>query len=128
MTRDSIQKLWKEKQRSEKELVEAKKVVEEYKSFEVFLDDVVEESLGILHEGFEDYRNKINELFLDIDSALLILSVALPVVEEVIEVQDIDAPTETLPPTTYKAIIIVEALEAPVDVQPEAPTNQVEEV
>lgn len=74
--RISLQKLREEKRRLEQELVEAKeKAIQEYNSSMDFFDDVAKESLGIYHEGFEDYQKKIKELFPYINMALLFLSV-----------------------------------------------------
>lgn len=70
------------------ELKEAKeKAIEECKSFEGFFDDVVEGSVSTFHKGFIDYKNKMNELFPDINIALLIPSIIdLTEKEEAMEV------------------------------------------
>lgn len=113
----------------EKELEEAKKkVIEKYKSSDNFIYDIAEDSLDIFHEEFEDYKNKIKKLFSDIDTALLIPSIAIQSVEETIEVQDVDVPIETFLPTIFEATTIAEALETPADAKLGAPTDQVVEV
>lgn len=113
----------------EKELVEAKKkAIKEYKLFNTFFDDVVDKSSGVFHEEFDDCRNKVKELFLDIGAALLIPSITILKSEEAMEMQDIGAGVETLLSTASKAITVAEVLEAPMDAQPEAPTDQVVEI
>lgn len=88
------------------------------------MDELANKLLGVFHKGFNDYKNKVKELFPEINTTFLISSMAIPVVEEVIQVHDNNnAPTETLPPTTLEAISIVEALEAPEDALLEAPTD-----
>lgn len=55
----SLQRLWEEKEKLKKKLEEAKKkAVEEYKSFDDFLDDVAEGSVSAFHERFKDFQGE----------------------------------------------------------------------
>lgn len=83
---------------------------------------------AFFYERFKDFKNNVKELFLDIDTTFLIPSVAIVVIEEAIEVQNIGAPIEMLPLTTFEATTIAKASEAHGDAQPKAQTNQVVEV
>lgn len=54
-----ITKLQEEKKKLEKELIRVKeKAMKKYKSSDQFLDDLADESLGVFHERFKDYRKK----------------------------------------------------------------------
>lgn len=79
-------------------------MVEEYKSFENFLNDVDERSVRTFHEGFRDCQNKVKKLFPSINTTLLIPSIVDPIVEEVMEAwEDITTPIEVPSLTTPNA-------------------------
>lgn len=102
------------------------------------MDNLANKSLGVFHEGFEDWKKRVKEL-LDFVATLLILGIGVPVadeattvandtIEEATGVQDIDAPANNPLPTTSKAAIVAEALGAPMGTQLEALANQAIEV
>lgn len=78
ITRVSIQKLQEGKGRLE----ELEEVIEEYKSSEDFLDDITEGLLSAFHEIFKDCKNKVKEIFPDINVTLLIPSIRRSAEEE----------------------------------------------
>lgn len=70
-----IKKLREEKKLQEK-LVEAKeKDVKKCKSSNQFVDDLVDKSLGVFNEGFEDCKKKVKEFLLDFNTTLFISSI-----------------------------------------------------
>lgn len=61
-----------------KELARAKeKAIKEHKSFEQFSDNLADESLGVFFQGFEDCKKRMKKSFLNINIALLILSLGV---------------------------------------------------
>lgn len=105
-----------------------KKAVEEYKSSNEFLDDIVEQSIEAFHEGFKDCQSKVRKLFPIIGITLLILSVPDMTVEVAMGAQDIRMLAKDPPPTTFKAATVAKAVEAPVDAPLDISTDQAAKV
>lgn len=73
---------------------------------EDFLDDIIEGSVGTFHKELRDWKNKVKELFLEVNVALFILSITYLIEEEARKVQeDADAPTDAPPSATPEATI-----------------------
>lgn len=92
----------------EKEIKEIKeKAINEYKSSEDFLNDIVKGSLSTFHNGFRDCKNKMKKIFPYLNVALLILSIANPVEQEAREAQvDTNVPFKAPPSAIPEAIPI----------------------
>lgn len=110
------------------------KAFKDYKSFNQFLDNLVDESLGVFHEGFKDGRKRVKELLPNFDATLLVLSIGILEVdkataiqdttEEATKVQVISSPIDNSPSTFSEAIIVAEIPKVSMDIQLEALASQ----
>lgn len=55
------------------------------------MDDLAKESLGVFFQGFKDYKKKVKEIFLDVNTTLLLSSLGT---QEDITVTAINDPNE----------------------------------
>lgn len=86
---------------------------------------MADKSLGVFYKGFDDYKKKVKEIFLDFNMALLIPSIGAPeeiaiVVAEgaakyVVKVQVIGTSVDNPHPTTSEVATVAEAPEAAVN-------------